>query len=188
MAKKSTKKKTIAPAAKKPAKNAKQSMAKGAAASKRRPPKPTKSAPRAAATVRAAMSARVVVKPAVAAKRESTETQRSMTKSPPAEVASNGADAGRIVVENVNVPGYTTRVDAEMYQIMKTALLKALPQRPPGLTQSEMFIAVVRHLPESHFPGGAKAGWWAKTVQLDLEAKGVVARQSTKPLRWHRAT
>jgi hypothetical protein len=41
-------------------------------------------------------------------------------------------------------------------------------------------------LPERPFPEGAKAGWWTKTVQLDLEAKGVVAREKTRPLRWHK--
>ena len=35
--------------------------------------------------------------------------------------------------------------------------------------------------------GGAKAGWWAKTVQLDLEAKGAIVREKTRPLRFHRA-
>jgi hypothetical protein len=33
--------------------------------------------------------------------------------------------------------------------------------------------------------GDDKAGWWAKAVQLDLEAKGIVVREVTKPLRWH---
>ncbi len=46
--------------------------------------------------------------------------------------------------------------------------------------------AVVAHLPEDLFPGGATAGWWAKAVQLDLEAKGAIAREPVKPLRWHR--
>jgi hypothetical protein len=32
-----------------------------------------------------------------------------------------------------------------------------------------MFEAVKEHLPEDVFPGGAKANWWAKTVQLDLK-------------------
>jgi len=40
--------------------------------------------------------------------------------------------------------------------------------------------------PADLFPGGAKAGWWMKTVQLDLEAKRIIAREKTKPLRWHR--
>lgn len=49
-----------------------------------------------------------------------------------------------------------------------------------------MLDALVPHLPDDLFPGGAKAGWWSKAVQLDLEAKGVIARESSKPLRWHR--
>ena len=92
-----------------------------------------------------------------------------------------------IDVKNVNVPGYTHRVDAIKYEAMKEALLKVLPKKPPGLTQAEMRKAVVPHLPDDEFPGGAKAEWWSKCVQLDLEARGVVRREDTKPLRWHRA-
>jgi hypothetical protein len=70
---------------------------------------------------------------------------------------------------------------------MKRALLRVLPSRPPGITQAEMFAAVKAHLPDGAFPGGAKAGWWAKTVQLDLEKKRVVRRSlESKPLRWYR--
>ena len=94
---------------------------------------------------------------------------------------------GRVTVENVNVPGRTTTVDAEKYRAMRDALLAVLPSEPPGLTQNEMREAVVPHLPEDLFPGGAKAGWWSKTVQLDLEAKGVVEREPVKPVRWHRS-
>jgi hypothetical protein len=94
----------------------------------------------------------------------------------------------RIVVENVMSPGRTFKVDANKYRAMKTALLKVLPKKAPGLTQSEMRTAVVAHLPEAEFPGGAKAGWWMKCVQLDLEAKGAIAREeSAKPLRWYLA-
>lgn len=94
--------------------------------------------------------------------------------------------AGRVTVENVNVLGYTTRVNATMYNAMRRALLAVLPAAAPGLTQNEMRDAVVSHLPEELFPGGAKVGWWAKSVQLDLEAKQVIVREPTKPLRWHR--
>lgn len=96
-----------------------------------------------------------------------------------------GDKPGRITVENVNVPGRTSTVDATMYGAMRTAMMKVLPDSSPGLTQSEIRDAVVEHLPDDLYPDGAKAGWWAKTVQLDLEAKGVVAREDTKPLRWH---
>ncbi len=91
----------------------------------------------------------------------------------------------KITVENVNVPGKTSRVDAAKYQAMKQALLQVLPRKEPGLNQAAIREAVIPHLPEDLYPGGSTAGWWAKTVQLDLEAKGMVVREATKPLRWH---
>jgi hypothetical protein len=93
----------------------------------------------------------------------------------------------RIIVENVLSSGRTHTVDAKKYSAMKDALVKALPKRAPGLTGLQMAEAVLLHLPETEFPGGAKAGWWLKCVQLDLEAKGIVAREASKPLRWHLA-
>lgn len=91
-----------------------------------------------------------------------------------------------VTVQNVNVPGHSSRVNAEKYTAMRRALLRALPSRAPGMTQAEMFAAVKEHLPKDLFPGGAKASWWAKTVQLDLEMKKIVRRSAdTKPLRWY---
>jgi hypothetical protein len=87
-------------------------------------------------------------------------------------------------LENVNHPGQVKRVDASMYQAMKRAFLKVLPKTSPGLTETEIRQRVLAHLPQQLFPKGAKAGWWTKAVQLDLEAKGLVAREKTKPLRW----
>lgn len=96
-------------------------------------------------------------------------------------------DPPRVTVENVNLPGRTQRVDAAKYSAMRRTLLKVLPRREPGFTQAEMFAAVREHLPEDLFPGGEKSGWWAKTVQLDLEAKGVIRRSTgSRPLRWRR--
>lgn len=91
----------------------------------------------------------------------------------------------KIEVENVNVPGQVTRVNAAKYYAMKEAMLKVLPHQAPGLTQAEMREAVIPYLPEDLYPEGKTAGWWAKSVQLDLEAKGTVIREDTKPLRWH---
>ena len=103
------------------------------------------------------------------------------------KTAAGQTDEGkRVAVENVNVPGQVTRLDAVKYEAMRKALMKVLPRKAPGLTQAEMFKAVLPHLPEDEFPGGAKAGWWVKAVQLDLEAKGAIAREAVKPLRWHR--
>ena len=92
----------------------------------------------------------------------------------------------RVRIENVNHPGSSTSVDAGMYEAMRTALFEALPAAAPGLTEAQMRVAVLPRLPEDLFPGGARAGWWAKAVQLDLEAKGLIVRETTRPLRWHR--
>jgi hypothetical protein len=101
--------------------------------------------------------------------------------------SSGAADKSRVVVENVNTPGKSRSLDAANYRAMRRALLKVLPSRGPGLTYAEMSRAVLSHLPADLFPGGAKAGWWLKTVQLDLEAKKTIRRERTKPLRWHRS-
>lgn len=96
--------------------------------------------------------------------------------------------SGMIEVENVNVPGRVGHVNAQRYQAMRRVLLKVLPKKPPGLTQSEMRAAVLPHLPQNLWPNGEKSMWWAKTVQLDLEAKGLVIRNKEgKPTRWHLA-
>ncbi len=93
----------------------------------------------------------------------------------------------KIEVENVNTPGKTTNVDAAKYNATKKAFLKALPKKSPGLNQKEVKAAILPHLPEDIFPGGSTAGWWQKCVQLDLEAKGMLIREDTKPLRWYLA-
>jgi hypothetical protein len=92
----------------------------------------------------------------------------------------------RIDLKNVNHPGHVTLVDAKMYRAMKQAFLRVLPETSPGLTEIEIRERLIAHLPETLFPGGAKAGWWTKAVQLDLEANGIVAREKARPLRWHK--
>lgn len=96
------------------------------------------------------------------------------------------ATAGTIAIENVNHPGKVRHLDAALYEAMKKAYLEVLPAAAPGLTLEEIRERLPAHLPEAQFPNGEKAGWWAKTVQLDLEAKGVIAREKTRPLRLHR--
>jgi hypothetical protein len=97
-----------------------------------------------------------------------------------------GTTSQTIAVENVNHPGRSRRVTAAMYAAMKRAMLKVLPAKPPGLTFAELGERVLPLLPEELFPEGARANWWAKTVQLDLEAKGLIERGSSSPLRLHR--
>ncbi len=90
-------------------------------------------------------------------------------------------------MESVNVPGYVHRVDAAHYEGMKKVLLKILPKEGPGLTQTEMWTNAAKVADKTLFPDHGKVGWWMKTAQLDLEAKGVIVRDKTaKPLRWRR--
>lgn len=96
------------------------------------------------------------------------------------------ADAGKVAVENPNGPGRTYRVDADKYHAMKDAMLAVLPAAAPGLSVQDLKQRLLPLLPAKLFPGGAKAGWWLKAVQLDLEAKKVIVREPTKPLRLHR--
>ena len=93
--------------------------------------------------------------------------------------------ADNIAVENVNVPGQVTNVEAAKYHAMKDAMLQVMSADP--MTAAEIKEAAKAHLPEDLFPGGTTSGWWAKCVQLDLEAKGTLTRHATKPLRWSKA-
>jgi hypothetical protein len=97
------------------------------------------------------------------------------------------AQQDKIAVENVNYPGGSRLVDRAMYDAMKKAYLKVLPGKSPGLTLAEISVRLSRELPQELYPDGARAGWWAKTVQLDLEAKGLVRREKTSPIRLFKA-
>jgi hypothetical protein len=92
----------------------------------------------------------------------------------------------RIEIENVLQPGKTYRVDAEKFAAMRDAVLAELPGEEPGLTPGELKARVLGRLPEALFPGGDKAGWWLKAVQLDLEAKRAIARAPAAPVRLYR--
>ena len=93
----------------------------------------------------------------------------------------------KIEVENVNVPGQVTRVDRAKYEDMRAAILRVTRKKAPGLTAKEMKDAALAHLSPTLFPEGKTAGWWQKSVQLDLEAKGILTRVATRPLRWYQS-
>ncbi|HJS12875.1 DUF6958 family protein [Sphingopyxis sp.] len=92
----------------------------------------------------------------------------------------------RVEMRSITSPGFAQQVDKAKYDAMKDALLNAVPKGKPGLTVAEIKEGVLPMLPPALFPGGAKAGWWLKGVQLDLEARGILARENGKPLRLHR--
>lgn len=92
---------------------------------------------------------------------------------------------GRIEIENVGQPGKLYRVDGAKYAAMRDAVIAILAAAPPGMPVDAVIAAVKPLLPADLFPGGEKAGWWVKAVQLDLEAKRVIAR-TPSPVRLYR--
>ena len=92
----------------------------------------------------------------------------------------------KIVIENVNIPGRTERVDRTKYLAMRDALLAILPAKAPGLKVADALEALLPHLSETAFPERGKAGSWLKAVQLDLEAKGVIKRAPQRPVQLYR--
>ncbi|KRA80566.1 DUF6958 family protein [Altererythrobacter sp. Root672] len=92
----------------------------------------------------------------------------------------------KIEITNINTPGRTERVDRAKYEAMRKALLAVLPEDAPGLLVADAKSALLPALPEALYPGGKTAGWWLKAVQLDLEAKGIIARAKAKPVRLYR--
>ena len=92
------------------------------------------------------------------------------------------AKAPTIEVRNVTSPDHVYRVDESKYNAMKDAMMAVLPDAAPGMTPAEIKQAILPILSQELFPGGDKAGWWIKCVQLDLEAKSVLER-TDKPVR-----
>ena len=88
----------------------------------------------------------------------------------------------RITIERAT-SSHVQRIDRAKYQAMRDALIASLPSHSPGITVAEAKAALLPRLPDALFPGGDKAGWWLKAVQLDLEAKGVIRRGPGSPVR-----
>ncbi|MGR3467427.1 MAG: DUF6958 family protein [Shimia sp.] len=87
-------------------------------------------------------------------------------------------------IEVLNRNGSPHRVGREKFEHVSAVLMAALPEGTPGMTFAEVKEAVRDGLGAELFPGGAKMGWWLKTVQLDHEARGMIARSETSPLRF----
>lgn len=89
----------------------------------------------------------------------------------------------RVAIENVNQPGRTQLVDGAKYAAMRKAMLDTLSAAPGGLTFDDLVDRLAATSTSRMFPGGAQIGWYAKAVQLDLEAKKVIARTRERPMR-----
>lgn len=94
--------------------------------------------------------------------------------------------AEKYLMENAVSPDHKVRVDKARFMAMQDAVLAALPTEAPGITPAELRQRIAPILSQHHFPGGEKAGWWMKGVQLDLEFKGIIARGSTKPVKLYK--
>ena len=82
--------------------------------------------------------------------------------------------------------GKPWRVNRAKFEAMDAALMAVLPDGPPGLTVAEAKAALLPKLDANLFPGGEKAGWWIKAVQLDHEARGTIARAKGSPVRLYK--
>jgi hypothetical protein len=96
--------------------------------------------------------------------------------------------AAKIAIENVNHPGKTYSVDAGIYGQVRQAWLDVLAGDDKSLTLAEIVERLGARLPNESFTDGAGLGWWSKTVQLDLEAKGLVKRDKGSPIRMRLAS
>lgn len=92
----------------------------------------------------------------------------------------------KIEIESITSPHWTVRVNKAKYTAMRDAFLPVLPTEPPGMTVAEAKAALLPMLSQELFPGGEKAGWWLKAVQLDLEAKGAIMRGGKGPIRLYK--
>ncbi|GGL62050.1 DUF6958 family protein [Wenxinia marina] len=86
-------------------------------------------------------------------------------------------------IEVLTRNGTPWRVGRARFEAMDAALMAVLPDAPPGLTVAEAKAALLPRLHPDLFPGGEKAGWWLKAVQLDHEARGTIAREKGSPVR-----
>ena len=70
-------------------------------------------------------------------------------------------------------------INQDKYELMKKAILAAL--RKKQLTHTELFEGLNRNL-EKKFTGNIS--WYGETVKLDLEARKIIERISSKPPKY----
>lgn len=87
----------------------------------------------------------------------------------------------KITVQNPNTSGRSEYVRPDKYNEMRAALTYVLPDAASGLSFADLKEAAKLHLCPNLFSEGKTSGWWAKCVQLDLDAKGLMTRLPTKP-------
>ena len=89
-----------------------------------------------------------------------------------------------VTVENLKKSGKTHQLNAVKYNAVRDAMSRVMTKDASGLTIADIKSTTLTHLPDDMFPSGNKLGQWQKSVQLDFQAKGVIKRAATKPLRF----
>ena len=78
-------------------------------------------------------------------------------------------------------------IDAKRYREMRTAILDVVPNDHRGIALERLPDAVRPHLSERFGGGRSSVPWYCVTVELDLEARGLIERvPSMRPQRIRR--
>ena len=90
-----------------------------------------------------------------------------------------------VKVRAINAPKHAREVDAAKYAPMKRVVLRVFRESDEGLTQRRMFAAIKARIDRSKYRTDGVMRWWAKSVQLDLEARGELVRErGRRPFVW----
>lgn len=81
----------------------------------------------------------------------------------------------KIETRNATEGAAGVRIDRDKYDAMKKALLAVIPRRADGVAFKDLVGLVKPLLPDDVF-AGASPSWYATTVKLDLEARGLIER------------
>ncbi len=90
--------------------------------------------------------------------------------------------------KNVNKGSRGFTVTAEKYERIRKAILASVPRDKEGVSFKEFVASVNGRVPKELFPKQGSVSWYAKVVQLDLEANGLIERiPGVTPQRVRRA-
>ena len=78
-------------------------------------------------------------------------------------------------------------VTSEKYDPIRKAILSCTPKKKDGIAFDDLCERVGARVPKSLFPRAGSVSWYTKVVQLDMEARGEIARVSgATPMRLKR--
>jgi hypothetical protein len=84
-------------------------------------------------------------------------------------------------IKTLHPQGKTGRtISKQKYDIVKEALLSVM--KDTELTHNELFAKLDEKL-KGKFDGNI--GWYGETIKLDLEARQIIERTSSKPQKYH---